>query len=94
MKRAAKKLPRLADVSEIPSLGTGTEDLRGGASHPETSDCGDSARNEDGSSTASILVENRTGPATDDGRAKVRSTIGQTLHPFICNVEFFKVEFL
>jgi hypothetical protein len=94
MKRAAKKLPRLVNVSGISSLRTDTKDLRGCASHPETSDCRDSARDEDGSTTPSVLVENWACPATNKGRAKVRSAVGETFHPFVCDVEFIKVEFL
>jgi hypothetical protein len=94
MKRANKKFQRLAGVSKISSRETVVESLRGSDRHPESSNRRDSARDEDGSAAAGVLVENRTGPATDNGRAKIRSTIGQSFHPYVRDIEFLKVEFL
>lgn len=94
MKRANKKFQRLAGVSKISSLEKVIENLRGSDRHPESSERRDSARDENGSAAAGVLVENRTGPTTDNGRAKVRSTVGQPFHPYVLDSEFFKVEFL
>lgn len=62
--------------------------------HPETSDDRDEARNKDGSSAAGVLVEDGTGPATDEGRAEVGRSIEETTHPGLIfpDVEFVKVK--
>jgi hypothetical protein len=43
--------------------------------HPDTGDERNDARDEDGSSTAKVLVQRCIGPTADDTRAEVRSTV-------------------
>ena len=58
-----------------------------GGGHPETSDDGDGAGEEDGEATATDLVEDGVGPAAEEGRAQVGSAVHETLHLGSLNVE-------
>lgn len=64
--------------------------------HPDTGDERNDAGDEDGSTTAEVLVQRRVGPAPDETRAEVRSTVKQTLKPdlVLSDAEFLKVELL
>lgn len=65
-----------------------------GSGHPYTSDEGNKARDEDGSTASKELVQGCVGPASDGSRAQIRRPIEQAFLPFVCNAKLLKVKFL
>jgi len=68
--------------------------LRGSGGHPEASDTGHKTRDENCSTATGILVEDRTGPASDKGGAEIWRSVGETFHPYILNTKLLEIEFL
>jgi hypothetical protein len=69
-------------------------DLRGRGGHPEASDTGHQTRDENCSTAAGILVEDGTGPASDEGGAEIWRSVGEAFHPYILDTELLEIEFL